>query len=107
MKIFTSRLDVQDSFSVRDLAEPSKLSTVIIYDSNPQKVKNQEKVISGNIKTTISRTINYLYSIITKRLMPGDINVMEVFLLKKLYPLISLYLTLVKKTYASIKQFIR
>ncbi len=79
MKTLTSRLDVQDSFSVRALAEHSKLSTVIIYDSNPQKVKNQKKVISGNVETTTPRTINYLYSIITKRLMQSDINVMEVF----------------------------
>jgi len=86
MKTLTSRLDVQDSFSVRDLAEHSKLSTVIIYASNPQKVKNQEKVTSGNVKTTIYRTINYLYSIITKRLMHGDINVMEVFTTKETIP---------------------
>ena len=85
MKTLTSRLDVQDSFSVRALAEHSKLSTVIIYDSNPQKVKNQEKVVSGNVETTISRTINYLYSIITKRLMQGDINVIEVFPTKETY----------------------
>jgi hypothetical protein len=83
MKTLTSRLTVQDSFSVRDIAEHSKISTVIIYGSNPQKVKNQEKVISGNVETAISRTINYLYSIIIKRLMQGDINAMEVFPTKK------------------------
>ncbi len=54
MKTLTSRLNVQDSFSVRDIAEHSKISTVIIYGSNPQKVKNQEKVISGNVETAIS-----------------------------------------------------
>ena len=86
MKTLRSRLNVKDSFSVRDIAEPSKISTVIIYDSTPQKVKNQKKVISGNVETAISRTINYLYSIIIKRLMQGDINAMEVFPTKKTIP---------------------
>ena len=66
MKVKTWGLGIQDSFSVKDIAESDRISMIIIWDSNLQKLKNQEKFINGNLETTVSRTTIYPYSIITK-----------------------------------------
>jgi saccharopine dehydrogenase-like NADP-dependent oxidoreductase len=63
MKVLILGLGMQGSFLVRDVAESDRVSTVIIGDSDLQRLKNQEKFMSGKVETAMSRTTIYPYSI--------------------------------------------
>jgi len=83
MKVLILGLGMQGSFLVRDVAESDRVSTVIIGDSDLQRLKNQEKFMSGKVETSMSRTTIYPCSIIAKMLMQGDIKEMGVYPLRK------------------------
>jgi len=87
MKVLILGLGMQGSFLVRDVAESDRVSTVIIGDSDLQRLKNQEKFMRGKVETAMSRTTIYTCSIIAKMLMQGNIKEMGILPLEKAVPI--------------------